>query len=190
MHPYRIPIWKTVPFFRLLIPLMAGIMMQWYLRVELFPIVILFSFCGIFFFLFYYLPVYRRYQFRFLHTWLLLGMIMSSAMYITWQNDIRHSRFWFGNHYEEGDRLAIMIAEPPVEKNKSFKTTGQVYAIGKKNKSIPVSGKIQLYFSKEQHSPPLEYGDIVMINKPLQRIKNGGNPGSFDFQRYAAFQQV
>ena len=36
----------------------------------------------------------------------------------------------------------------------------------------------------------MKYGDFVLINKSLQQIKNGGNPGSFDYQRYASFQQV
>jgi competence protein ComEC len=36
----------------------------------------------------------------------------------------------------------------------------------------------------------LHYGDRILINKNLQAIKNSGNPGAFNYQRYAAFQQT
>ena len=36
----------------------------------------------------------------------------------------------------------------------------------------------------------LKYGDKILINKKLQEIKNSGNPGAFNYQRYSAFQQI
>ena len=40
MRLYTVPIWKKAPFVRLLLPLIAGILLQWYLQFELMQIII------------------------------------------------------------------------------------------------------------------------------------------------------
>ena len=36
----------------------------------------------------------------------------------------------------------------------------------------------------------LDYGSQLVISKPLQEIKNSGNPGGFDYKRYSLFQGI
>ena len=55
---------------------------------------------------------------------------------------------------------------------------------------ISAKGKLLLYFSKDSIKPDLNYGDRILLDKALQPIKNSGNPGAFNYQRYAAFQQI
>src|SRR3989442_957722 len=51
------------------------------------------------------------------------------------------------------------------------------------------TGKIILYFKKDSGSI-LHYGDRVLLQKPLQRITNPGNPAEFDFAQFSAMQQI
>ncbi|MFZ1372004.1 MAG: hypothetical protein WAR78_16590, partial [Ferruginibacter sp.] len=59
-----IPVWKKAPFTRLLIPLIAGIMLQWYFQISItFIASALISFC-IAFFLFLLLPIAFRFTLK------------------------------------------------------------------------------------------------------------------------------
>ena len=61
--------------------------------------------------------------------------------------------------------------------------------IGKKNKQ-DVKGSIIIYFQKDSSLSSIGYGSQIVFKKSLQLIKNAGNPGSFDYQRYCAFNNI
>ena len=189
MQPYRIPIWKTAPFSRLILPFITGIILQWYRQYNISIVLISVSCFSIAFFLFYLLPLKTRYRFQSLQGVLLFLIMLVFAMFITWQKDIRHHYDWFGHQYNDS-RLIVKINEPIIEKVKSFKAEGCVESILEKNSLIRTSGKVFIYFSKDSSVGALQYGDKILIDKPLQRIKNSGNPGAFNYERYAAFQQA
>ena len=44
--------------------------------------------------------------------------------------------------------------------------------------------------TKQNIELTINYGDKILIHKNIQTIKNSGNPGSFNYQRYASFQQL
>ncbi|MEP6750863.1 MAG: ComEC/Rec2 family competence protein, partial [Bacteroidota bacterium] len=58
------------------------------------------------------------------------------------------------------------------------------------NAVLSVKGNIIIYFKKDSFPEPLLYGAQIIFNKTLQPIRNSGNPGSFNYERYAAFQGV
>lgn len=119
--------------------------------------------------------------------YLLLGAL---GLLVTWQKDIRHDNNWYGNYYSSKSFLLVRVDEPLVEKNKSYKADGYVEAVFRDGNMIPGKGKLLLYFSKDSLKPELNYGDRILIGKTLLPIKNSGNPGAFNYQRYAAFQQI
>ena len=191
MHPpYSIPVWKTAPFIRLLFPFIIGIILQWYLQWQIDFIVVCIVCFSISFFLFYYLPVSLRYKLLRLQGVLLHLIIASLALLVTWQQDIRHHKNWFGHQYNPQSLIIVKINEPLVEKANSFKADGIVQTVINNGKPVAATGKLLLYFKKNDTSRLLHYGDIVIINTRLQQIKNSGNPGAFNYQRYAAFQQL
>jgi len=189
-RPHGIPIWKKAPLLRLLLPSIAGIMLQWYSQISL-PVIILslFSF-SISWLLFFLLPLSLRFKLQPLQGFILCLVLVCFGLLITWQKDMRHSNDWYGNHYKEGSCLLIRIDEPLVEKNKSFKADGYVEAIMENDEVVSCKGRLILYFSKDSFKNNLQYGDRILIHKGLQAIKNSGNPGAFNYQRYAAFQQI
>ena len=189
-RPYSIPIWKKAPFIRLLLPLIAGIVLQWYLQIPLQVIVTAFiSFC-IAFLLFLLLPIALRFKIQPLQGLIIQLLVAALGTWLTWQQDVRHHNSWYGDHYKDGSYLVVRVDEPPVEKNKSFKADGVVETVVQDGKAVAAEGKLLLYFSKDSVQTNLEYGDRIIIHKDLQSIKNSGNPGAFNYQRYAAFQGV
>ena len=189
-RPYSIPVWKTAPFVRLVIPVMAGIMIQWYLQIALHFIIICAASCCSSIVLFSFLPIALRYQWRLLQGLLITGLLILSGLYITWQKDIRHANNWYGKCYNDSCYLVVSINEPLVEKAKSFKASCIVESIVCDDNVIACKGNLLVYFDKDTSAVSLRYGDIILINKSIQPIKNSGNPGAFDYKRYAAFQQI
>lgn len=189
-RPYQIPFWKNAPFIRLLLPLIIGIVIQWYCKLPLTFILAAFISFSFSFFLFYLLPRIFKFRLRSLHAFALQLMLVSLGFFITWQKNIQNDKTWYGNFYHSDEYLLVHIDEPLTEKPKSFKAEGYVDAIVQDGKSISCKGKLLLYFSKDSVAPALNYGDKIIFNKKLQAIKNSGNPGSFNYERYAAFQGI
>ncbi len=189
-RPLDIPIWKKAPFIRLLLPLVVGILLQWYLKIPVAAVIvgaISFSIAYLLFFLF---PTAIQFKLQSLQAVILNLLIVSVGLCITWQKDVQHSNHWFGQYYQDSDYLLVRINEPLIEKSKSYKADGYVEAIIHGEKVIKSEGKVLIYFAKDSLQPVLKYGDKILLNKNLQHIKNSGNPGAFNYQRYAAFQSV
>ena len=188
-HP-DIPIWKTAPFLRILPPLITGILLQWYLQIPLLPILISVVCFTIALLLFSLLPDAVKFK-----TFPIRGVVinllwLSASALLSWQKDIRHQENWYGNFYTDSSYIIATINEPVVEKTKSYKADAMVEAVVTNNIATSCKGKLLLYFSKDSSVNQLHYGDQIIINKKLQVIKNSGNPGAFNYQRYAAFQQT
>jgi competence protein ComEC len=187
---YQIPIWKSSPFIRIIIPLIAGILLQWYLQFSLVFIITSGICFSVAFILFRFLPLSFKFKVQPFQGIIINLILVSLGLFITWQKDIRNDDNWFGNYYQNGDYLIARINEPPIEKQKSDKANGYVESLIHNDSTINCKGKLLLYFSKDSSSPALHYGDIVLIHANIQAIKNSGNPGEFDYQQYAAFQQI
>ena len=188
--PLNIPLWKKAPSIRLLIPFTTGIIIQWYLQVPVLFIIVAISCFTAAFFLFSFLSTAEKFKLNFLQGLLLQLVLIAFGMLITWNKDVRHNSKWYGNYYKEGDFIIAIIKEPLVEKTKSFKADAYIEQLIRNDSSVEGEGKLLLYFSKDSVVPDLKYGDKILINKKLIAIKNSGNPGAFNYERYAAFQQT
>lgn len=185
-----IPPWKAVPFFRLLWPFMAGIVLQWY---RPFGLLLIASSALIFFLSFIlagFLPISTRYQWRMIQGLFIHFAIMAMGMLVTRMADPTVDEDWYGNRYQQGDMLMVSLLEPLTEKTSTYKTEVHVDGLIREGQMIPAKGKILLYLFKDSISAKLLYGDRLLINKPLQPITNSGNPGAFNYRQYAAFNQL
>jgi competence protein ComEC len=182
--------WKSVPFIRLLIPFIIGIIAQWYIGFSLYLAVAAAAVCISGMVLFNLLPVAKRFYFSWIPGPLIMFLFFFAGCIIVYANDIRNRTNWIGHSYTIGDPVLLSLAEPLVEKNKSYKAIAQIQAIYINNSWAPVEGKALLYFKKDSMPPSLSYGSQLILASPLQRITNSGNPGAFDYQRYSAFNDI
>jgi competence protein ComEC len=187
---YNIPLWKSSPFVRLILPLITGIVFQWYVKVP-FPVN---AICGgiflVFLLLFNFLSIEIRYKFQWVQGLLINAIIFCIAIFLCWRKDIRNDNQWFGKYYNDSCAIIVKINEPPVEKEKSIKADGIVETIIQNGSRQKASGKLLIYFSKEDSITMPSYGDKILIQGGLQQIKNAGNPGGFNYSRYMIFQQT
>lgn len=185
-----IPVYKIAPFIRLLLPLTAGIILQWYAQFPL-ALIITSTVCfAIANSLFYLLPLAVRFRLQPLQGVLLNVLLLLLGAGVTWQKDMRHSSEWYGNFYKDSSYIVATIQEPLIEKSKSYKAEAVVETIVSNGTAVHCTGKILLYFTKDSATRQLQYGDRILLKKNLQPIKSSGNPGAFNYEQYAAFQQI
>lgn len=187
---YSIFIWKKAPFLRLMLPVLSGILFEYYGNIKLPEIIYGGIIVLVLFIAFSFLPEALRYRFRWLQGILISMFLVIFGLLITWQKDIRNHKNWYGNNYNNQSFLIATINEPPVEKAKSYKAIAAVETYIANDSQRTVQGKILLYFAKDSFAKQLKYGDQIIIGKKWQPIKNSGNPGAFNYSQYLAFQQI
>jgi competence protein ComEC len=92
-------------------------------------------------------------------------------------------------HYYIRNSVAT-LDETPVEKTNSLKANACISMMVENGKNTPVNGKVILYFKRDSLLPAMSYGSQLVIRKPLQEIKNSGNPGGFDYKQYCLFREI
>jgi competence protein ComEC len=185
-----IHVWTKAPFIRFLLPLIAGIVLQWNLQIPpgiLWIVLVISSITTITFFL---IPFFERYKLSALSGLAVTLLFIALGGLLSWYKNIQHDKNWFGKKYKYENALIITLIENPVEKTKSYKANASVNYILENDSCIKTKGTIILYFKKDSTLSTLEYGSQLIITKPLQEIKNSGNPGGFDYKRYSLFQGI
>ena len=185
-----IHIWKKAPFIRFLIPLSAGIILQWYLQIQPTALWLLLTCSSIVTISFFFIPFFERYKLSIIIGFAVAGMFIATGGLLAWYQNIQHAGYWFGKNYKKENSLIVSLLEDPVEKTKTYKATASVDLVLRNDEFIKTKGTIILYFKKDSILSSLNYGSQLVIGKPLQEIKNSGNPGAFDYKRYALFQGI
>lgn len=114
-------------------------------------------------------------------------------LFIGYNSVINHkeilSQSHFANQTTKGALLAEII-EPLQAKEHSFKTILQVKGIINGNKISVAEGKILTYFSKDTLFNPVEEGCTIILEADISEIAPPVNPGSFDYRKYMAANNV
>jgi competence protein ComEC len=178
-----VPVWRKAPFLRLVVPVIFGIIIA------------------------AYVPAHK--------SWVYGGSILALVLFIIAHfNALRHPFFYgvshfifwaafamvafqfnkvedradfIGSAYSEGALVAATIISPIEPKPKSFRAEASISqwdSAAKQWRSL--SGGVILYFDKDSLPEGLGMGSRIAFKKPLQPIRSSGNPGSFDYQEYAA----
>ncbi|HRO48499.1 ComEC/Rec2 family competence protein, partial [Agriterribacter sp.] len=186
-----VPIWKQAPFIRLLIPLVLGIMLQWYLPLSVKGTCIIACIALVLFLLAQCLHGYLLFLHKWIYGFALMMMILLFGITITHFKNITHLQSWFGHLYNDSTVVVAVLSEPLIEKNKSYKANAMVHALIRNDSVIQTKGSIIIYFKKDSSLlSQLDHGSTIVFKKRLQAIQNSGNPGAFDYKRYCLFQGI
>jgi competence protein ComEC len=181
---------KHNPIIRLLLPIATGILLQWYLKTPVIVSIIAFVASLMVFLLMGTLRNFKSWKWAPGRGLMLALALVSAGMIITWLKDVRNHNSWFGKQYQPGDIVMVTLNEPPVAKERSYKATASLVYLFKDGKRINVSGHIIIYLKKDSLNSTLQAGDRMLFSRELQEIRNAGNPGGFDYKRYALFNGI
>lgn len=183
-------LWSRTPFMRLTIPFIIGIIIENYFTIHICLLGFSFICFAVALFVFICLPLNFHFKTVSLQGLIICLLISSTAAIITYYKDIKHNKYWFGNYIRENQQTIVNITSSPEEKSGSYKVEGDVIGIFNSNHFFNTTGKLIIYFEKDKISEALKYGDKILLEKHPELIRNTGNPGSFNYRQYAAFQQI
>lgn len=196
MQFYSVPVWKEAPFLRLLIPFACGILVQRYLTFSgtICYLGTIISCCLLL--LFSFKKITSQFKRYWISGVLLNCFFLFAGLMFTFSKDGKNNPNAIAAHYVDSSIVIVKLEEPLSQKPNSYKSLASVQAIQTKDSLFSPNGKIIIYFQKDSSvsistgRQSLAYGSRICFNKNLQPIKNTGNPGSFDYQQYCAFQDI
>ncbi len=181
---------RKTPFIRIFLLLAVGIVTGWYLKI---PLSI--SWLGLFLGCFLIVirlafSLVQHLRFAFLGPIAVAVSFISLGSLLVYYNDVRTNARWLGNYPVSEKAFVATLQEPLVEKPKSFKAESAISLMSDSAVSRSVQARVIIYFSKDTLLKTVGYGSQIVFKKPLQEIKGSGNPGAFDYKRYALFQGI
>jgi len=176
--------WK-IPFLRLIIPFIAGIVIASYLNISTFFLLVsslIFIVLTIIYrpFLDYKFSYHKRWIFGFLIT---VALVFSGA-YIT-----KKSMFYDKNILNSQQVIGI-IDEPPKIGAYSIKIKLKVIEYETNNVWLNANGKLLVNLEKDSSANLLRYGDLILMKGNLKEISNAGNPSEFDYKKYLSRKHI
>lgn len=179
-----------MPFARILLALVTGILLQWNIQ---------FRFCwllpafiaGLCLLLaYFFLPLRLKFRFGLFCGLLVLAQTVLLGAMLVWMTEPRNKQTWIGNAAIEQACAELELEESLTEKPNSFKAIASIKAIYQGHRRIPARGKVIVYFKKDLPLKRPAIGSLLIAVRPLQEVKSTGNPGSFDYKRYCYFQGI
>src|SRR5215217_4104854 len=189
MLPAKIWLWQKTPALRLLVPFVAGVLLQWNMQPSVMLAWLLLLFCIVLLVVISFLPLHFQFKAAPLKGVAITGFVVATAMCLVQWQDVRNNHLWFGNHYNEKESLVVTLQEPLIEKPNSYKALARVEELIRNDSIVPAKGKVILYFKKDAISG-LSYGSQLWVFEKVAPIKNSGNPAGFDYVRYNLFSGI
>lgn len=180
--------WKKIPFIRLLLPFIVGILTAIITKFELpysYPILI-------FLILLLILDHQKTQKFR---RWWTTGTLLFFVLFVLGFQRVYHhnelsSDRHFKQHLQQENTIRAIVSEMPTIKN-SIKLNLQVQSILVDDITQSVGGNLLAYAALDSLSQSLNYGDEILLrNIHINAIKPPNNPQQFDYQSYLYFQNI
>ncbi len=176
--------WYKYPIFKILIPLMLGIIVSSNIP----SLHIHFSLILTFISALSAVTFIRKFYFKHNYAWLnfviVMALFFSIGVYIT----SNYHGYDNENHYSHKvagkDGLIIKIIEQPEIKKNSLKIIGDVIALAASKSTIQTTGKIVLYLKIKDSLNIPGYGDILFTANKIEDIPPPLNPGEFNYKEY------
>lgn len=181
--------WETAPFFRLLLPLIAGILAYQYVHFSInelrLPLVITISIS----FSLFTTASFIRNNTTLIHT-SRLGLAFTSLTLIAWllcyYADIRNDKLWFGHTIDRSEAYVVRVNNDPEPKERTYKISVSVLYSLSGQKISPSKGQALMYVYKSAYPFYYNQGDTIIVPNKWERIRNSGNPFEFDYAGYCA----
>ncbi|HKR06765.1 MAG TPA: ComEC/Rec2 family competence protein, partial [Bacteroidia bacterium] len=183
--------WNQVPLFRLLLPFLAGILLEIFYPLHnqifllilpvLLSIVLLFT---------YNKKIYRKIGIRWIYGTALNLVILVIGATITFYNSDKNSKNHFSNLPDTREYLGV-LADQLHEKKNSYKTIVEIKSVRSvKGAWRHVNGNVLLYLEKDVSSAKLKYGDAIIFSAAPKEVELPKNPDEFNYKRFLSFHNV
>jgi competence protein ComEC len=174
--------WETIPFFRLLTPVVVAIVCyerHWLpgLYIAAAISIALIALLAIILLLLLR-PVQ---QIAGIISFICINVLLFCISWtLCYQQDVKNNPLWFG-HQTKADAYTIRVTEPPAEKDKTWKLNVQLIDAIENGHTAPLRGEAFIYVYKDNQELGINKGDTLIVPNKWTPIKNAGNPFEFDY---------
>ncbi|OFX49041.1 MAG: hypothetical protein A2046_14705 [Bacteroidetes bacterium GWA2_30_7] len=181
---------RQIPFLRLVIPLILGILVKLNLHFQI-PIIVLSSIILLFLLILIIFSSFKKLFSNYKTRWL-FGMFFNLLLFSTgiFLVDINYSKVSKVSINQTDGYLLASVVEKPEIKDKSIKATLEIKAIGDKDQWIETSGKVLIYFQKDSASKSINFGDKILFKPDISEKRITGNPNEFNFEKYLTYHLI
>ncbi|HCT30010.1 MAG TPA: hypothetical protein DIW31_04620 [Bacteroidales bacterium] len=177
---------KEVPFFKLIIPLLAGIVCQYWLAIldnAWWNYVVALLLISILF-LGYFFSAHWRYRWVFGFV-LNLSLLFFGALLTLRQPLIDKIEV------NSGNETILRLLDDPQVRAKSIRVEAEIKSVYSKSIWWSVNEKILIYFNlRDSLACDLRYGTLLAVNLTPHEVLQQGNPEQFDFKKYLSDRGV
>jgi competence protein ComEC len=181
--------WHQLPFLRLFIPLLAGILLgnRGVFNFSWIPIGLIFL-CFLQGLMIWFHKNLFPYSLRWIPGIILSVFFMMSGIATAFIKYAPYSKDYYGRITQEDCRQSwvVRIIGPVHTKGKYIKTTANVEYLLDNMKPAPVEGLITLSFKDTAHAANLSKGDLLLLHTKLRRISGPSTPFSFDYAKFSS----
>lgn len=184
--------YQETPFVKILIPVIIGILSDYYKLVELekptltLVTFLIFACCLMQNISYKSLALYRR---KVLINASIFVFLLSFGIWISKLNDSREKDYFINPNFD--GLLKIRVEEEPKETAKSLRFTASILTRENNQEIISSSGKMMVTLLKgEPNKTTIEYGEEAWIKGRVDTIPDSYNPGQFDYKTWLASKNI
>jgi competence protein ComEC len=178
--------WQRAPFLRLLLPFVAGIVLQTVVAVAFMYTAIAGISVLLLLVAFLLSPHYWQLRWFMLKGFLVHLFLLLLGMFVMGYQE--HQQRPAVSLSAGVQNLVIQLNEPLIERNQTYKSVAQIQTAELQGKAVEAGGQMILYFKKDSTLlrllPQLNAGTQCVVQCNLQPIRNSGNPGAFDYEAW------
>lgn len=174
------------PFFRLVVPLVLGILFQINFQYAIFRVTaVLCILLFLIIILFHVFKLSRNYNLN--KIWGLLISLLLFAFGVQLVHIKQRKEKTFNGNQQT---FIATIIEQPEEKENSIKTIIKLDYLKDSSHCSNGKTKILCYFEKDSSTMILHLGDQILANAFINEIKHAGNPYSFNYKTYLKYKKI
>lgn len=183
-------IWKKAPFLRVLPPLSAGILLGYHFDLPRMAMAIAAIVTLVMMLIYELLKDRFKFSLRYLPGLLFHMLILFAGTALLQSHNIKNQPLWYGYHLRDATHLKLTLLDRPASKARTIRYMAEVEAVMAGAKVLPAKGTVLLYMARDLRSEALTAGRAIIVQNQLKPIRNAGNPGEFNFEKFMADQNT
>lgn len=179
---------REIPFVRLLLPMVVGIVLSFWL---ILPSLYIIGF-GLLCFAVMFVLVFVKtdFAYRWLFGAAVIGLIMSLGYLLSIQHYDLNQPNHFSHFLQNKNTLIAKVSGTP-KVGKRLKTQVSILAVRDSTGQMKTAtGNLLAYLEADTSNTKLAYGDVLLLKGWIQAVPPPMNPHQFDYQQYLRYQNI
>lgn len=179
---------REIPFVRLLLSLVAGIVLSFWVNLPVYVVIGFGLLC------FFGMSVLASRKVDFAYRWMfgaaVVGWLMSLGYLLSVQHNDLNQPNHFSHFLDNKNTLIAKVSTTP-KVGKRLKTQVSILAVSDSTQQMKTaSGNLLVYLEPDTSKSELAYGDVLILKGWVQLVSPPMNPHQFDYQKYLRHQNV